>query len=147
MFKEELNISNSVFFGGIFKLLYYFDEVILNIRFYYRPTSQNSLLTLIVFYQTQYFIKLQYFTKHLTIFPLLQKLAYKLTHMYWNWPGTIRVPSVCLYAHKVAYMHGQHLHRQANPALQNKLYYLQSDRYELVIGMLFSLVSWQSTVC
>ncbi len=25
----------------------------------------------------------------------IQKLAYKLTHMYYNWPGTIRVPAPC----------------------------------------------------
>lgn len=54
----------------------------------------------------------------------IQKLAYKLTHMYWNWPGTVRVPSVCLYAHKIAYMHGQHLHRPAAAVLQDRLFYL-----------------------
>lgn len=25
----------------------------------------------------------------------LQKLTYKMTHMYYNWPGTIRVPAPC----------------------------------------------------
>lgn len=25
----------------------------------------------------------------------LQKLAYKMTHMYYNWPGTVRVPAPC----------------------------------------------------
>ena len=25
----------------------------------------------------------------------IQKLAYKLTHMYYNWPGTVRVPAPC----------------------------------------------------
>lgn len=25
----------------------------------------------------------------------MQKLTYKLTHMYYNWPGTIRVPAPC----------------------------------------------------
>ena len=25
----------------------------------------------------------------------LQRLAYKMTHMYYNWPGTIRVPAPC----------------------------------------------------
>lgn len=25
----------------------------------------------------------------------MQRLAYKLTHMYYNWPGTIRVPAPC----------------------------------------------------
>jgi aubergine-like protein len=25
----------------------------------------------------------------------LQRLTYKMTHMYYNWPGTIRVPAPC----------------------------------------------------
>ena len=25
----------------------------------------------------------------------MQRLTYKLTHMYYNWPGTIRVPAPC----------------------------------------------------
>ena len=25
----------------------------------------------------------------------MQKLSYKLTHLYYNWPGTIRVPAPC----------------------------------------------------
>ena len=29
--------------------------------------------------------------------------SYKLTHMYYNWPGTVRVPAPCQYAHKLAY--------------------------------------------
>ena len=34
---------------------------------------------------------------------ILQKISYKLTHMYYNWPGTVRVPAPCQYAHKLAY--------------------------------------------
>ena len=26
---------------------------------------------------------------------ILQKISYKLTHMYYNWPGTVRVPAPC----------------------------------------------------
>ena len=26
---------------------------------------------------------------------ILVRLAYKMTHMYYNWPGTIRVPAPC----------------------------------------------------
>ena len=26
---------------------------------------------------------------------IIQKLTYKLTHLYYNWPGTVRVPAPC----------------------------------------------------
>ena len=34
----------------------------------------------------------------------IQALTYKLTHLYYNWPGTVRVPAPCQYAHKLAFM-------------------------------------------
>jgi aubergine-like protein len=54
----------------------------------------------------------------------MQKLAYKLTHLYYNWPGTVRVPAPCQYAHKLAFLVGQSLHRDPNPYLCDKLFYL-----------------------
>uniref|UniRef100_A0AAU7VGH8 Piwi-like protein 1B n=1 Tax=Enchytraeus coronatus TaxID=208440 RepID=A0AAU7VGH8_9ANNE len=53
-----------------------------------------------------------------------QRLAYKLTHLYYNWPGTIRVPAPCQYAHKLAFLVGQTLHREADQKLYDHLYYL-----------------------
>lgn len=53
-----------------------------------------------------------------------QKLAYKMTHMYFNWCGTIRVPAPCQYAHKLAYLTGQSIRQQASERLEDKLYYL-----------------------
>lgn len=53
-----------------------------------------------------------------------QKLAYKMTHMYYNWTGTIRVPAPCQYAHKLAYLTGQNVRQQAAERLEDKLYYL-----------------------
>ncbi|KAF5302312.1 hypothetical protein FQA39_LY10351 [Lamprigera yunnana] len=44
----------------------------------------------------------------------VQKLAYKLCHLYYNWPGTIRVPAPCQYAHKLAYLVGQHIRNSPN---------------------------------
>ena len=26
----------------------------------------------------------------------MQRLAYKMTHLYYNWPGTVRIPAPCL---------------------------------------------------
>jgi len=54
----------------------------------------------------------------------LQKLAYKLTHMYYNWPGTVRVPAPCQYAHKLVDLVGDHLRQQPSPDLNDCLYYL-----------------------
>ena len=54
----------------------------------------------------------------------LQKLTYKLTHLYYNWPGTVRVPAPCQYAHKLAFLVGESLHRQPGEQLEEVLYYL-----------------------
>jgi len=54
----------------------------------------------------------------------IQKLAYKLTHMYFNWPGTVRVPAPCQYAHKLVDLVGEHLHSQPSQELNDKLYFL-----------------------
>lgn len=54
----------------------------------------------------------------------VQKLTYKLCHLYYNWPGTIRVPAPCQYAHKLAYLVGQHIRREPSVKLADALYYL-----------------------
>ena len=41
-----------------------------------------------------------------------------------SWPGTIRVPAVCQYAHKLAFLVGQSLHQDFNPELADRLFYL-----------------------
>jgi len=53
-----------------------------------------------------------------------QKLTYKLCHLYYNWPGTVRVPGVCQYAHKLALLIGDSVHIKPNAALDELLYYL-----------------------
>ena len=40
----------------------------------------------------------------------IQALTYKLTHLYYNWPGTVRVPAPCQYAHKLAFLVSIYLH-------------------------------------
>ncbi|EHB01502.1 Piwi-like protein 1 [Heterocephalus glaber] len=54
----------------------------------------------------------------------IQRLTYKLCHIYYNWPGIIRVPAPCQYAHKLAFLVGQSIHREPNLSLSNRLYYL-----------------------
>jgi len=53
-----------------------------------------------------------------------QKLTYKLCHLYYNWPGTVRVPGVCQYAHKLALLIGDSVHIKPNAALDELLFYL-----------------------
>ncbi|XP_018524808.1 piwi-like protein 2 isoform X2 [Lates calcarifer] len=54
----------------------------------------------------------------------LQRLTFKMCHLYWNWPGTIRVPAPCKYAHKLAFLSGQYLHSEPAVQLSDKLFFL-----------------------
>ncbi|KAF4074205.1 hypothetical protein AMELA_G00236870 [Ameiurus melas] len=54
----------------------------------------------------------------------LQRLTFKMCHLYWNWPGTIRVPAPCKYAHKLAYLSAQYLHSEPAIQLCDKLFFL-----------------------
>ncbi|XP_065831086.1 piwi-like protein 1 isoform X3 [Oscarella lobularis] len=54
----------------------------------------------------------------------IQRLTYKLTHLYYNWPGTIRVPAPCQYAHKLAFLVGQSVHKAPDLSLADRLYFL-----------------------
>nr|XP_055151604.1 piwi-like protein 2 isoform X3 [Symphalangus syndactylus] len=51
-------------------------------------------------------------------------LTFKLCHMYWNWPGTIRVPAPCKYAHKLAFLSGHILHHEPAIQLCENLFFL-----------------------
>uniref|UniRef100_A0A336MFC3 CSON014098 protein n=1 Tax=Culicoides sonorensis TaxID=179676 RepID=A0A336MFC3_CULSO len=54
----------------------------------------------------------------------LQMLTYKLCHVYYNWTGTVRVPAVCQYAHKLSLLMGQYVHQRPSERLSKKLYFL-----------------------
>ncbi|XP_071808284.1 piwi-like protein 1 [Asterias amurensis] len=54
----------------------------------------------------------------------MQRLAYKLTHLYYNWPGTVRVPAPCQYAHKLAYQVGENLKKEPSLELSDRLFFL-----------------------
>jgi len=54
----------------------------------------------------------------------MQILTYKLTHLYFNWPGTVRVPAPVQYAHKLAYMVGESLKAKPHAELERELFYL-----------------------
>lgn len=54
----------------------------------------------------------------------MQLLTYKMTHLYYNWSGTTRVPAVCQYAKKLATLVGSSLFQPPQNALEKKLYYL-----------------------
>ncbi|XP_049868005.1 piwi-like protein Siwi [Pectinophora gossypiella] len=54
----------------------------------------------------------------------VQRLTYKLTHMYFNNSSQVRVPSVCQYAHKLAFLAANSLHSQPHYSLNETLYFL-----------------------
>lgn len=53
-----------------------------------------------------------------------QMLAFKMCFLYYNWSGTVRVPAPCQYAHKLAYLCGEHLHGIPNANLDDRLHFL-----------------------
>jgi aubergine len=54
----------------------------------------------------------------------VQLLTYRYCHLYYNWTGSIRVPAMCQYAHKLAFLVGQHIHQSPSNHLENRLYFL-----------------------
>ncbi|XP_039751696.1 piwi-like protein Siwi [Pararge aegeria] len=54
----------------------------------------------------------------------IQRLTYKLTHMYFNCSTAVRVPSVCQYAHKLAFLAANSLHSAPHYSLNETLYFL-----------------------
>lgn len=54
----------------------------------------------------------------------IQMLTYKMTHMYYNLSCTGRVPAVCQYAHKLAFLIAESVHRAPSSGLENQLYFL-----------------------
>lgn len=54
----------------------------------------------------------------------MQILTYKMTHLYYNWSGTTRVPAVCQYAKKLASLVAQSIHQPPSNLLEKQLYFL-----------------------
>lgn len=54
----------------------------------------------------------------------MQRLTYKLCHMYYNWSGAVRVPAPCQYAHKLAFLVAQFLRHEPSDKMEEILYYL-----------------------
>lgn len=55
---------------------------------------------------------------------VIQKITYKLCYIYYNFPGAVKVPAPCLYAHKLAYLVGEYIKRNVHSTLNDKLFYL-----------------------
>ncbi|XP_022171132.1 piwi-like protein Ago3 [Myzus persicae] len=54
----------------------------------------------------------------------VQRLSYKLCHLYYNWCGTVKVPAPVQYAHKLAYLIGQNVRQMPSEGLCNSLFFL-----------------------
>jgi aubergine len=54
----------------------------------------------------------------------IQTLTYRFCHLYYNWSGTVRVPAMCQYAHKLAFLVGQYIHQSPSATLERRLYFL-----------------------
>lgn len=55
----------------------------------------------------------------------IQTMTNQFCFMYFNWPGPIRVPAPCMYAHKIAFLIGKHIpNEEPSQKLNGKLFYL-----------------------
>ncbi|XP_014475840.1 PREDICTED: protein aubergine-like [Dinoponera quadriceps] len=54
----------------------------------------------------------------------MQRITYKLTHMYFNCSNTVRVPAPCHYAHKLAFLVSKFIHQSPDSQLENTLFFL-----------------------
>lgn len=54
----------------------------------------------------------------------LTQLTYSLTHFYFNWTGTVKVPAMAQYAHKQAYQVGLYQDDQVHKKMKNSLFFL-----------------------
>ena len=54
----------------------------------------------------------------------IQNLTFKLSHMYYNFPGAVRLPAPAQYAKKLAHMVATAVHAEVHPRLKETLYYL-----------------------
>ncbi|XP_004709078.1 piwi-like protein 4 [Echinops telfairi] len=54
----------------------------------------------------------------------MQRLTFKLCHLYYNWPGVIRIPAPCQYAHKLTFLVAQSIHKEPSLELAHSLFYL-----------------------
>lgn len=57
-------------------------------------------------------------------FDKLQRLTYRMTFLYYNWTGAVRVPAPCQYAHKMAYLAGQNLASVPKESICDRLFFL-----------------------
>ncbi|OQV22304.1 Piwi-like protein 1 [Hypsibius exemplaris] len=53
-----------------------------------------------------------------------QNFTFQMTHMYYNWSGTVKLPAVCQYAFKLATVMGEHSKIAPDPILNRKLWFL-----------------------
>jgi aubergine len=54
----------------------------------------------------------------------LQNLTYRLSHMYYNFPGAVRLPAPTQYARKLAHLVGTAVQSEIHPRLRETLFYL-----------------------
>ncbi|GCC22350.1 hypothetical protein chiPu_0000737 [Chiloscyllium punctatum] len=54
----------------------------------------------------------------------VQRLTYKMCHLYYNWPGVIRLPAPCQYAFKLTTLVAQNVHREPDLELADRLFFL-----------------------
>ncbi|XP_076626994.1 aubergine [Colletes latitarsis] len=141
---EQLKSKLSDIYGdpALVKMAFVIVTKRINTRFFYKQDNPppGTIIDDVVTIPTKYdFYVVSHYVRQGTVTPCsynviadttgwradqLQRITYKLTHMYYNWSGSVRVPAPCQYAHKLAFLVAQFIRRPPSTQMENLLYFL-----------------------
>lgn len=55
---------------------------------------------------------------------VIARFSYGLCHLYYNWKGAIKLPVPTQLSHKLAYIVGENIHKDANPNMRRSMWFL-----------------------
>lgn len=75
----------------------------------------------------------------------VQRITFKMCHLYFNWPGTVRVPAPCQYAHKLAFLIGSSVKKEHDICLADKLFFLWIFKFTFYV--VYNIIHFEKFFC